>query len=292
MKEKILVLGATGLIGHQVYNYLQRNSNYEVYNISYRNKLTPDSIIQDARDESQFLKKILNIKPHFIVNCIGVLINDSNINRENAIFLNSYLPHRLSRLADEIFAKLIHISTDCVFSGKKGRPYTETDFKDGESFYAKTKALGEVVSEKHLTLRTSVLGPELKINGEELFHWFMCQSEDIFGFTKDFWSGVTSYELAKAIHWSIANNISGLYHVTNNSSISKYEILKLFKKHTKKNISIKPVDGNCLNKSFLDTRKLINYVIPSYDEMIFDMISLVAEDKSLYSQYKVDGFEK
>lgn len=287
LKKKVLVLGSTGLIGHQVYNYLQDNGSYDLHNISYRVKLNSDSIIQDVRDEKKLVERITKIAPDYIINCIGVLIEGSDDNHENAIFLNSYFPHRLSRLADQIFSKLIHISTDCVFSGKKSNSYIETDIPDGEGFYSRTKALGEIINSNHLTLRTSVVGPELKSDGEELFHWFMSQSDDILGFTKALWSGVSSLELAKAVHWSINKDITGLYHVTNNSSISKYEILELFKKYTRKDIKIIPVDGNNVNKSFKDTRKVINYEIPSYDQMIFDMVNSIAKQKSLYSHYKI-----
>ena len=249
MKDKVLVLGSAGLIGHQVYNYLKDSGNYELHNISYHHKIQNDTILLDARDEKIFIDKITSIKPHYIINCIGILINGSDADPENAIFLNSYMPHRLARLADKINAKLIHISTDCVFSGDKKEPYVETDEKDGRGVYAKTKGLGEIVNDKHLTLRTSVVGPELKSDGEELFHWFMNQSDSISGFTKAIWSGVTTIELAKAVKWSIDNDITGLCHITNNSSISKYELLKLFQKYTKKDISIKPVDGKNVDRS-------------------------------------------
>ena len=292
MKDKVLVLGSAGLIGHQVYNYLKDSDNYELHNISYRNKIQNDTILLNARDEKNFIDKITSIRPHYIINCIGILINGSDTDPENAIFLNSYMPHRLTRLADKINAKLIHISTDCVFSGDKKESYIETDEKDGRGVYAKSKGLGEIVNNKHLTLRTSVVGPELKTDGEELFHWFMNQQGDISGFTKAIWSGVTTIELAKAVKWSIDHHITGLYHVTNNSSISKYELLKLFQKYTKKDINIKPVDGNNVDKSFIDTRLLMNYQIPSYDEMISDMVSLIANNKFLYSQYKVRIFDK
>lgn len=292
MKDKVLVLGSAGLIGHQVYNYLKDCGNYELHNISYHHKIQKDTVLLDARDEKNFINKILSIRPHYIVNCIGILINASDKNPENAIFLNSYIPHRLSRLADKINAKLIHISTDCVFSGDKKEPYVENDEKDGRGIYAKTKGLGEVIGDKHITLRTSVVGPELKGDGEELFHWFMNQSEEISGFTKAIWSGVTTIELAKAVKWSINQNITGLYHLTNNSSISKYDLLQLFKKYTKKDISIKPFNGKNVDKSFIDTRLLINYEIPSYDFMISDMINLIENNRSLYSQYKVGNFDK
>ena len=292
MKDKVLVLGSAGLIGHQVYNYLKDSDNYELHNISYQNKIQDDTVLLDARNEQVFIDKITSISPKYIVNCIGILIDGSNADPENSIFLNSYMPHRLTRLADKINAKLIHISTDCVFSGDKKEPYIETDEKDGRGIYAKTKGLGEVVSDKHLTLRTSVVGPELKNDGEELFHWFMGQSGEISGYTKAIWSGVTTTELAKAVKWSIDHHITGLYHVTNNSSISKYDLLKLFQKYTKKDINIKPFSGKDANKSFIDTRLLMDYEIPSYDQMISDMVSLIANNRPLYSQYKVGIFDK
>jgi len=292
LKDKVLVLGSAGLIGHQVYNYLKDSDNYELHNISYRNKIQNDTILLNARDEKNFIDKITSIRPHYIINCIGILINGSDTDPENAIFLNSYMPHRLTRLADKINAKLIHISTDCVFSGDKKESYIETDEKDGRGVYAKSKGLGEIVNNKHLTLRTSVVGPELKTDGEELFHWFMNQQGDISGFTKAIWSGVTTIELAKAVKWSIDHHITGLYHVTNNSSISKYDLLELFQKYTKKDISIKSVDGKNVDKNFIDTRLLMNYQIPSYDQMISDMVSLIANNRPLYSQYKVGIFDK
>ena len=292
MKNRVLLLGASGMVGHQVFNYLKKNSDYDLYNISYKKKLQADTELLDARDEQNFIDKITSVRPHYIINCIGILINGSDADPENAIFLNSYIPHRLARLADEINAKLIHISTDCVFSGDKKKPYVETDEKDGIGVYAKTKGLGEVVNDKHLTLRTSVIGPELKSNGEELFHWFMNQSDDIFGFTKAIWSGVTTIELAKAVKWSIDHRITGLYHVTNNSSISKYDLLQLFQKYTKKDISIKPFDGKNVDKSFIDTRLLMDYEIPSYERMVSDMIDLIVINRSLYSQYKVGNLDK
>jgi dTDP-4-dehydrorhamnose reductase len=292
LKDKVLVLGSAGLIGHQVYNYLKDSDNYELHNISYQNKIQDDTVLLDARNEQVFIDKITSISPKYIVNCIGILIDGSNADPENSIFLNSYMPHRLTRLADKINAKLIHISTDCVFSGDKKEPYIETDEKDGRGVYAKTKGLGEVVSDKHLTLRTSVVGPELKNDGEELFHWFMGQSGEISGYTKAIWSGVTTTELAKAVKWSIDHHITGLYHVTNNSSISKYDLLQLFQKYTKKDINIKPFSGKDVNKIFIDTRLLMDYEIPSYDQMISDMVSLIANNRPLYSQYKVWSFDQ
>ena len=111
----------------------------------------------------------------------------------------------------------------------------------------------------------------------------MSQQGEITGFTRAIWSGVTTLELAKAIKWSIESDITGLHHVTNNSSINKYELLNLFRKHLKKDIDIKLVDGKSVDKSFTATKLLMNYKIPSSDQMISDMVSLISNNKSLYS---------
>ena len=285
MKKKVLILGSTGMLGHQVVNYFLKFDDYDVIDIAFRSKLREKTIISDVTDKTAFEKVIIELSPDFIVNCIGVLIHGSG-DVENAIYLNAYLPHQLKKISKNIGAKLIHISTDCVFSGNKGG-YIESDVKDGKGVYSQTKILGEIEDDANLTLRTSIIGPELKDNGEGLFHWFMSQQGDITGFTRAIWSGVTTLELVKAIKWSIESNITGLYHVTNNSSISKYELLKLFQKYTKKDISIKSVDGKNVDKSFIDTRLLIDYKIPSYDQMISNMVSLITNNMSLYSQYKV-----
>lgn len=287
MKKKVLVLGSSGLIGHQVFNYLNDHGDYEMFNLSQKNQIRNDTILLDARDENKFHEKISNINPDYIINCIGKLINSSNTNPEDSIILNAYMPHRLLRLADKISSKLIHISTDCVFSGNKKEPYIETDEKDGEDVYAITKGLGEIISDRHLTLRTSVVGPELNRDGEELFHWFMNQTNEILGYTEAIWSGVTTLELAKAVKWAIDNYVTGLYHITNNSSISKYELLLLFKKYTKKEINIEPSNSRITDKSFIDTRFLLNYKIPSYEKMVSDMIEFIKDNRNLYSQYKI-----
>ena len=288
MRLKVLVLGSTGLIGHQVFKYLEDSNNYELFNIAYRKKLNEQTIICDVTWEEKIIDIIISISPDIIINCIGILIEGANKHPQNAIFLNSYFPHLLMNLCDNLNSKLIHISTDCVFSGKKVQPYDENDFKDGIDTYAKSKGLGEIINQRHLTLRTSVIGPELKNDGEELFHWFMNQSGQINGYTKAIWSGVTTLVLAKSVFWAIENNITGLYHITNNKTIDKFTLLTLIKKHTKKNIIIKPFDGIKINKSFIDTRNEIDFIIPGYDVMIKDMVDMIKQNRKLYNQYKLE----
>jgi len=291
LTTKVLILGSSGLIGHQIYNYLDTFANYDLVDISYRNKLSKQTIQIDAMNEYKFLKAIEEISPNYIINCIGILIDEADRSIEKTIFLNALLPHKLRKLADSINARLIHMSTDCVFSGLKGSSYIETDRKDGKDTYAKTKGLGEVICNNHLTLRTSVVGPELKEDGSELFNWFLRQSNIISGFTDVYWSGVSTIELAKAVHWAIINDLTGLYHITNNKKISKNDLLRLFRKFTNKDIDIQPISGKNIDKSFLDTRLLINYKIPSYEKMVSDMVELTINNQ-IYYKYKVKNFER
>lgn len=287
---RVLVLGSTGMVGHLLCKYLIDNSNFILFDIARSFKFRDKTNLFDVKNEKDFCEYIKLIKPDYIINCIGVLIRESNTIIENAIYINSYFPYMLKKFANQINAKLIHISTDCVFSGKKGK-YIESDLRDGNDTYAQTKILGEIQDTTNLTLRTSVIGPEIKDSGEGLFGWFMRQEGTISGFDKVIWSGVTTLELAKVIKLSIDNELTGLYHVTNNSSISKYELLKLFKKYTKKNIEIKPFSGKSLDKSLIDTRLSLGYKIPSYDDMISEMTTFIKDNKSMYPQYKPLNFD-
>ncbi len=287
MKKKVLILGSTGLIGHQIHKLLSEESGYELFDISYRNKLHQETLLVNIINEDELKNEIKKIKPNFVINCIGTLIKESALNPELAVLTNALLPHRLKNICDSIQAKLIHMSTDCVFSGNNKKPYKENDIKDGLDVYAKTKSLGEIIENQHLTIRTSVIGPELKRDGEQLFNWFMSEKGEIEGFSDAIWSGVTSLELARGVKWMIENNINGLYQLTNGIPISKNEILQLFKKYTKKNISITPILGINIDKSFIDTRKIINYKIPSYEEMISEMMDFINSNTELYPHYKL-----
>jgi dTDP-4-dehydrorhamnose reductase len=284
MKKKILVLGNSGLIGHQVFNYLQKFEVYSVYGLSKSNKFFENTILLNLRDELALKKVINNLLPDIIINCAGVLIESSNLDPENAIYLNSYLPHSLNNICTDLNIKFIHISTDCVFSGDRGN-YSEDDYKDGRTIYAKTKGLGEFVSNKNLIIRTSVIGPELKNDERELFNWFMNQKNQIFGFEKSIWSGLTTIELSKVIKIAIENNIVGLYNVTTEVPINKYDLLILLNKYSGHNIDIVKSVGVISDKSLIDNRKEINFTYLSYDRMIFEMFEFIYKNKQLYNHY-------
>lgn len=271
MKDKILIVGSTGMLGHMVYHYLKGTKKYDLYNSAYRQKLTEDTIICDVKDQQRLEILFSIVRPKVVINCIGALIKESVDKPSSAIYLNAYLPHLLKDLCNQCNAKLIHISSDCVFSGKRGG-YEAEDFRDADDIYGRSKALGEVIDSNHVTLRTSIIGPELKHNGEGLMNWFLNQSGQIKGYKKAIWSGVTTLELAKAIESVIDNDLVGLFHVTNGTPISKYELLKLFLKYLDSNIvEIIPDTKVAINKSLVSSKKF-DFCVPSYDLMLKELV--------------------
>jgi dTDP-4-dehydrorhamnose reductase len=220
-----------------------------------------------------------------VINCIGLLNKTAEDNPEMAVWFNSYFPQLLASYGKIHQFKLIHISTDCVFSGKEGG-YTENSFKNGIGFYAQSKALGEVINTKDLTFRTSIIGPELKQSGIGLFHWFMNQKDEIFGFTEAFWSGVTTIELAKGIHEAIQQDLIGLYQFVNNNKISKYDLVKEFNSIFKEDkIKITPKSDYKVDKSLISTRKDFEYTIPSFKGMIEEMKKWMIAHNEFYTHY-------
>ena len=285
--KKVLILGSSGMIGHMIYHFVKQTNKYDVFDLAGSRKIGAKTIIIDAQDFDKIKIYIEKIKPDFIINCIGILISESQRNIKKSIYLNALFPHLLNDLSFKLNFKLIHISTDCVFSGKKNECYTEFDEKDGLGNYSRTKGLGEIINNKNLTLRTSVIGPELKSHGEELFNWFMLQEKPINGYTNAFWSGISTLELAKAVLWAIENNITGLYNLTNGKKISKYELLLIINKFSSKKLTINPFDTLFSDKSFCDTRKEINYEIPSYEIMVQKIIKNIIDNSILYPHYKI-----
>jgi len=280
--KKVIILGSTGMLGHLVYHFLDSTNKYDLYNLSFRNKLNSKTIIVDISDQQKLSNLINDISPDVIINCVGVLIKGSKENLKNAIYINAYFPHWLKDVCEEIDCRLIHVSTDCVFSGKNGGN-DENSIKDATDDYGKTKSLGEFDSINHLCIRTSIIGPELKQNGEGLLHWLFNQQGTIYGFKNVYWSGVTTLELAKVIHFSIENNILGLWNVTNGEPISKYDLLqKIIKIFSINKLKLEPDTNKFSNKS-LKSNRGIYYKVPSYDDMLEDLSVYFRAHKNLYN---------
>lgn len=248
--QKVLIFGARGMLGHIAVQYLKQQGCYEAISC-VRNASAADEISLDVTDFSRAQCILKEQQPDIVLNCVGMLVKACSDHPDTAILINSYFPQFLAHLSKEMNFKLIHISTDCVFSGKKGN-YKDTDFRDGDTPYARTKAMGEVIDDHNLTIRTSIIGPELKDNGTGLFHWFMQQHGEVKGYTHAYWSGVTTLELSKCIHAAIQQNLTGLYQLSMPEKISKYDLLKLFQKIWKKDdVQIIPYDDYHCDKSMI-----------------------------------------
>ncbi|MFP7299079.1 SDR family oxidoreductase [Neobacillus niacini] len=281
---KILVLGATGMAGHTISIYL-KEAGHEVTAFSRRPIEYCNYVYGDITNLSFVKKLILNGKYDAVINAIGLLNHDAEDNKSLAVLLNSYLPHYLSDITKNIKTRIIHMSTDCVFSGKTGR-YSETSFKDGEIFYDRTKALGELENDKDLTFRNSIIGPDIKKDGIGLFNWFMKQEGQINGFTEVIWNGVTTLTLAKAMEQALTENLTGLYNLVNNETISKYELLKLFNKYIKNSeLEILKCDKLSLDKSLINNRKDFSFNVPSYEQMVIEMKEWMENHQDLYQHY-------
>ncbi len=285
-KIKVLILGSAGMAGHIIKRYLSAfNNTYDVYDIarSESDNRRPTFIL-DVTDFKSLSNIIENLQPDCIINCIGLLNKTAEDSPDLAILINSYLPHFLEKITKNSHCKVLHISTDCVFSGLKGG-YLESDLKDGVGFYAQSKALGEIVNSKDLTIRTSIIGPELNTSGIGLLNWFLNQKNQISGYNSAFWSGVTTFELAKFIHFVLTSNstLEGIFHLTNNTKIDKFSLLEIFKSVFNKTELIINANGNYkVDKSLINSRTDIDYVVPNYSEMIHEMRDFMIQSGEKY----------
>ncbi len=276
---KVLILGADGMLGHIVKLYFLEQG-HEVRGTSLAGQ--SDYLFDATKNLKDLEKFIKDFQPQAIINCIGLLNQVAENNKALAVLLNSYLPHYVDELARHYKIKFVHVSTDCVFDGKTGE-YTEDSFKDATSFYGQSKALGELNNGSSITLRTSIVGPDINDRGVGLFQWFMNQTTETKGFSKVIWTGVTTLQYAKCMEQAITHNLTGLRHAVNNQKISKYELLKLFKKHFKKDIKITPEEETKSNKSLIRTTDF-DFKIPSYDQMVQEMDVWVKTHPELYSK--------
>ncbi|WP_397351456.1 sugar nucleotide-binding protein [Paenibacillus larvae] len=172
-----------------------------------------------------------------MVNCIGILNDSAERDPAQAYHVNGRLPHLLKQVVNQVGGKLVQISTDCVFSGKQGG-HEEWERPDGFTVYSRSKAMGEVKDAPHLTIRTSIVGPEIRQNGIGLLNWFLNQSGEVKGYTEAYWNGVTTLELAKFVHHVMEDtSLNGIVHLTAPEQVSKYELLQLFRNIFEKRMS-------------------------------------------------------
>jgi dTDP-4-dehydrorhamnose reductase len=287
--KKVLIMGAAGMAGHMIYYYLRSLNKYKIYTACFRNKVAEDSVILDVYNTDGIKAALRQFDPDCVINCVGVLVNGAKRSPENAVYINAYFPHLLARLINEEKQSgiLIHISTDCVFSGAKGS-YADNDTKDALDIYGMTKNLGEIIDSKNLTIRTSIIGPELKESGEGLMHWVFSQrgKNGINGYEKSIWGGITTLELAKAVYNFIEHHVTGLYQLSNGERISKYALIKIIIEQFKLGIPLQKVDGTATDKSILPSiRKDFSFNVPSYSSMIEELYCWMLQKRDLYYGY-------
>ncbi len=284
---KFLVLGCNGMAGHMVSLYL-KEQGYEIDGFAKRKSEFVKTIIGDARDTEMLKSTITNGDYSTVINCIGVLNKFAENDHEAAVYLNSYLPQYLAKETEGTKTQIIHISTDCVFSGSRGG-YIESDFPDGELFYDRSKALGELNNKKDVTLRMSIIGPDINKDGIGLINWFMQAKGRVKGYKNALWTGQTTLQLAKTIENAAIQRVHGLYHMVPEDKISKYDMLELFNKYLRKNqIEIVPEENFRIDKSLKRTNfELFSYKIPEYKQQIIELGEWLQEHKDLYPHYEL-----
>lgn len=279
---KILILGITGMLGSCLYKYFFNLDEFEVIGV-FRDKNKKTFFSQNSTSKIEIFNSYENFekldyfikdkKVDYIINCLGVIKQKINQSKpEQSIFINSYLPHLLDKLALKYKFKLIHFSTDCVFDGDAGS-YKESNIPLPKDFYGLSKLLGELNTKNSLTLRTSIIGHEIE-STLSLVNWFLSQNKVVRGYTKAIYSGFPTVEICRIIHKFIFKNKSlvGIYNLSS-KAISKYELLKIISQIYNHEIDIIPDEKIIIDRS-LDSslfNSKTNYICPSWNKLIQDM---------------------
>ncbi|TVP52863.1 MAG: SDR family oxidoreductase [Halomonadaceae bacterium] len=277
---RVLVLGVTGMLGNALYRYLCQDRDLEVWGTlrSDRGKGYFPEPLQaclvsgvDVLNLDSLTQVMLRSKPQVVINCVGMIKQLAGADDPLvALPLNSLLPHRLARLCAIAGSRLVHISTDCVFSGRRGG-YTEADTSDAQDLYGKSKYIGEVNHLPHaITLRTSIIGHELNSN-LALVDWFLSREGEVMGYANALFSGLPTIELARVIQQYVLpnNQLQGLYQVAS-EPIDKLALLRLVAKEYAKDIVIHPDERVCIDRSLDATRfsQASGYVAPQWPVLV------------------------
>lgn len=280
---RVLILGITGMLGSAVFKVFSSSAEHETWGTLRSNQglsFFPESMHSrvlvgvDVLDQEALIRSFERIRPDVVINCIGLIKQLADAEDPLvALPVNSMLPHRLSSLCGLTGARLVHVSTDCVFNGKKGG-YRETDASDAEDLYGRSKYIGELHSAPHaITLRTSIIGHELN-SSHALVDWFLSQQGSVSGFSRAIFSGVPTVELARIIKDFVLPRpeLSGLYHVAA-APISKLDLLRLVAAQYGKDIDIRPSDQLVIDRSLDATRfaEATGYTAPSWPELVARM---------------------
>lgn len=281
---KVLVIGTTGMLGNAMIRVLSEKVNWQVFGTarseSAKRLFMPDIAARlvynvDVEQHDSLVRAMTQIRPDVVINCVGLVKQLSNAEDPlQAIPINTLLPHKLARLCELAGARLVHMSTDCVFTGNKGY-YRESDPSDAIDLYGKSKYLGEVAYPHAITLRTSIIGHEL-LSAHGLVGWFLSQQELCSGYTKAIFSGLPTVVLAQVIRDVVIPrpDLSGVYHVAA-QPISKYDLLNLIASVYEKQIEIIPDDKLVIDRSLNADRfrEATGYVAPDWPTLIKTMHS-------------------
>jgi dTDP-4-dehydrorhamnose reductase len=279
---KIMILGASGMLGNAMFRVFAADPAHEVFGTVRTGEARRHfghGIAQgllngvDAGNHDSLVRAFATVHPQFVVNCIGLVKQIGGADDPlQAVPINSLLPHRLAALCQAAGARLVHISTDCVFSGSKG-DYVETDFADAADLYGRTKLLGELDYPHAITLRTSIIGHELA-GSHGLIGWFLAQQGTVRGFRRAVFSGLPTVELSRLIGEVVLPrpHLHGLYHVAARP-INKYDLLRLVADVYGKKIDIVPDDNLVIDRSLNADRfmKATGYIAPLWPELITRM---------------------
>lgn len=279
---RMLVLGASGMLGNAMIRVLAQDYRHQVFgsarSASVLKYFAPELAAHiitgvDVENFDTLARLFSKVRPDVVINCIGLVKQLANADDPLlALPINALLPHRLARLCDLTQARLVHISTDCVFSGRKGN-YLESDEADAQDLYGRSKLLGEVDYPHAVTLRTSIIGHELG-SAHGLIGWFLAQQGSIKGYTRAVFSGLPTCELARVICDLVLPRceLHGLYHVAA-QPISKFDLLQLANREYGKNLSIAPDDVLRIDRS-LDAARFqsaTGYVAPPWPQLVAQM---------------------
>ena len=284
---KFLVLGCNGIAGHMISLYL-KEQGYGVDGYARSKSKLVNTVTGDARDTGLLKRTIEEGGYTAVINCIGLLNKFAENDHEAAVYLNAYLPQFIAKVTKGTDTHVIHISTDCVFSGSRGG-YVESDFPDGELFYDRSKALGELINKKDVTFRMSIIGPDIKPEGIGLVNWFMQQKGKVKGYKNAIWTGQTTLQLAKTIENAAIQKVHGLYNMVPKESISKHDMLVLFNKYLRRNeIEIDVEENFRIDKSLKRTNyELFRYQIPGYEQQIKELGEWMRDHRELYPHYEL-----
>lgn len=271
---RVFILGSVGVVGSAIAIYFKEKGHGVIC----------------SNDTSETSLKSL-IKEHefdAIINCTAIVNQAAEEDKAGAAYLNAYLPHLLESLTAGTKTTVVHRSTDCIFSGAKGQ-YTLDDVPDAKSFYARTKTVGELINEKDITIRVSLIGPAQDEGDGSLLNWFLNQRGEVKGFANAIWTGLTTLEYAKTIESLLNQKAHGVFQAAPNRVISKYELISLFEKYFPGGRTIIKVNNNRVDKSLIPFWADYDIQIKGYEEQILEMKQWIEQHPGLYPAYYYDN---